>query len=84
MYRGEADENDFPKHDERGDFRARGDKRRTRDRRALIGVGRPQMKWRGGDFECESNERHDNAGCEQRWHVRSGKLLRNCSEAGGA
>ena len=37
-----------------------------RDRRALISVGRPKVKWRGGDFERETNQRHDDAGREQR------------------
>ena len=64
--RAEADQHDFSQHDERGDLRARGDERSGRNRRALIGVGRPEMERRGGDFEGEADQRHDDAGGEQR------------------
>ena len=68
VQRTETDEHDFSKHDERSDLRAGGDKRRTRDGCALISIGRPKMERRSGNFECETNEGHDDADGEQRLH----------------
>ncbi len=62
----EADQHNFSQHDERRDLRARGDEGGGRNRRALVSVGRPEMERRGGDFEGEADERHDNPGGEQR------------------
>ena len=80
----EANEHDFSEHHERRDLRTRSDERRGRNRRALISVGRPKMERRGGDFETESDEGHDNPGGEQRLDGTGGQFLSDRGEAGRA
>ena len=40
------------------------------------------MKWRGGDFEGEPDESHDDAHEEERLHGYARELLSNCGEPG--
>jgi hypothetical protein len=68
----EANQHDFSKHDKRRHFRARSNERRGRNWRALVSVGRPEMKRRGCDLESESDKGHDNSGSEERLN-RSGR-----------
>ena len=82
MHRAKTDEHDFSEHDERRDLRSRGDECRGRNRRALIRIRRPKMKWRSGDFEGESDQRHDDAGREQRLQSARRLVLSDRSEPG--
>src|SRR5438046_7675787 len=40
------------------------------------------MKWRGGDFEGEPDESHDDAHEEERLHGYAREFLSNCGEPG--
>ena len=66
VHRRETNQHDFSQHDERGDLRARSDKCRARNGRPLVGIRRPQVEWRSGDFERETDESHHDADSEQR------------------
>ncbi len=66
MRRPEADEDDLSEHDERRHLRARSDKRGGRDRRALVGVGRPEMEGSGRDLEGKTDQGHNDSGRQQR------------------
>jgi len=61
VHRSESDEHDFSKHDERRHFRARRDESSARNGRALVGIRRPKMERRGGDFESKSNQGHEDS-----------------------
>src|SRR5437660_1578468 len=61
-----TDEHNFPENNERRDLGTGGDKSCARNRRALISIRRPEMKWRGRNFEREPNQRHDDPDGEER------------------
>src|SRR4051812_39100331 len=65
----ESNKDNFPEHEKRGHLRTGRDESSGRYWRSLIGVGRPEMKWGGRDFESEANERHDDSSSEKwrRW-----------------
>jgi hypothetical protein len=71
MHGCEADQDNFSKHDKRGDLRAGSDKCRARNRCPLVGIRRPQVEWRSGDFEGETDEGHHDTHSEQ-WLNGSG------------
>ena len=68
MRGAEADQHDFSENKEGGHFRRGSNKGGGRNGRALIGIGRPEVKWRGGDLKSEADQRHDNAGGQKRCH----------------
>ena len=84
LCRCETDEHDFSQHDERRHLRAGRDERGARDRRALVSVGRPEMERRGGDLEGEADERHDDAGGEERLNRDGVEFCADRSEASRA
>ena len=84
MQRTEGNQENFSEDDERRDLRAGSDEGGAGDRRALVGVGRPEMEWRGGDLESETDQRHDDAGGEQWFDGLRLELLPDGGEPGRA
>src|SRR5438046_666601 len=82
MSGSETNQHDFSKHDKRSDLRTRSDERGTWNWRALVSVGRPKMKWRGGDFESETDQCHHDADREKRLDRNTQEFLSDRRERG--
>src|SRR2546428_2082351 len=67
-----TNQHNFSKDNERSDFRTGSDESCAGNRRALISVRRPKMKWRGGDLEGETDQGHDDADGEK-WLNRTSR-----------
>src|SRR5207302_462699 len=52
------------------------------NRRALISIRRPEMKWRGRNFEREPNQRHDDPDGEERLKRNGAKFLPDRGQRG--
>src|SRR5947207_7429121 len=82
MSGSETNQHDFSKHDKRSDLRTGSDERGTWNRRALVSVGRPKMKWRGGDFEGKADQRHHDADREKRLDRNTHEFLSDRRDRG--
>src|SRR5213595_1754060 len=82
MSGSETNQHDFSKHYKRRDLRTGSDERGTWNWRALVSVGRPKMKWRGGDFEGKADQRHHDANGEQWLDRKTHEFLSDCRERG--